>query len=233
MTAERPVLTKEQVTEAESRVGFSHPVLTVIESHRSKLVQLSEAYPKTTPDGQHQYIRENYGFLADALVEAGPYTIEPLDLIAIWSLATTGLFPNYARYRLAEMVSGAYAIQGTENPEWRKFPRYTLEINELPEGVKRDKNELIYVQNRLDQVYANLDEIQFYIYGSRESSMHHVFILAKRSAEGDEAAKKELDALTLNEQMHKTPVLNELMENFGPARRLNLLIDAALKTLQG
>ncbi|MDD5415978.1 MAG: hypothetical protein PHE48_03195 [Candidatus Daviesbacteria bacterium] len=216
MPTERPALTKEQVAQAESRIGITHPVLTVIENHLPTLIQLSNDYPKTSDNqGQSQYIREHYGFLADAFVEAGPYTLEPLDLIAIWSRVTRGVFPLYARYRLAGMVSSIYAIQGVENPEWRKFPRHYLETGELPECVTRDRGGLLYVQSRLRQIGESLEDIDFYIYGTREPAMSYAFQLAKREAEGDEEAKKKLEALILHEKTHTTPILSELLENFG------------------
>lgn len=215
MPTERPILTAEQVATAENRRGVIHPVLAVIDHHLPTIARLHEGYAQITNNQEQQrFVSANYGFFADALVETGPYSLEPSELIVIWSRARE-VFSGYHRYSLAGMVSSAYAIQGAKNPEWRKFPRHYLETHELPEGVARDKSGLLHVQSRLDQVGESLEDISFYVYGTRKSAMSHAFQLAKRESEGDEEAKKELESLIAHEKAHKTPTLGELHENFG------------------
>lgn len=215
MTAERPLLTRDQVAWAESRVGLTHPVLTVIENHLPATVPLTEGYSQITDTQEQQrYIREHYGFLADAIVEAGPYTLEPIDLIVIWSRARE-VFSGYHRYALAGMVSSAFAVQGAESPEWKKFPRHYLETSNLPKGVVRDRGGLVYVSSKLNHIRESLGEISFYINGTREPNRSHIFELAKRSSNGDKEAEQELEILIAYSKAHTTPTLAEIHENFG------------------
>jgi len=53
MSVERPLLTKKQVTQAEARIGFTHPVLNVIEEHLPVITSLSVGYSQIT-DNQEQ-----------------------------------------------------------------------------------------------------------------------------------------------------------------------------------
>ena len=215
MPVERPLLTKDQVAQAESRIGFTHPVLTVIEYNLPAIVQLAKGYSQIIDNQEQQrYIRRQYGFLADAIVEVGSYTLEPTDLIAIWSRARE-VFSGYHRYALAGMVSSAFAVQGAENPEWRKFPRHYLETSQLPEGVARDQNGLLDVCSKLNHIRESLGEISFYVNGTRESAMSHAFELAKRGSNGDKEAEQELETLIAHQKAHTTPTLAEIYENFG------------------
>jgi hypothetical protein len=233
MSVERPILSGKQIARAERREGVSHPVLSVLEQHLPTIIQLNEGYSSLTDNQEQQrYIKKHYGFLADALVEAGPYTLEPTDLIAIWSRAQE-VFSGYHQQALAGMVSSVYAIQGAENSEWRKFPRHYLETSQLPEGVIKDKGGLLYVKSRLDQIGESLDDIDFYTYGTREPRMTYAFNLAKRGSEGDEAAKKELERLIAHEKAHQTPVLEAFHANFRNGYiPLYFPIVRALETLQ-
>lgn len=215
MTGEIPSLTPEKVALAEKRTGFNHPVIDVIDQNQPHFAWHNQAYIgiKDTQE-QQRYIADHYGFLADDIVTAGPYSLEPLDLIAIWS-KTIEVFSRYHRYALAGMTGSAFAIQGLEDPDWRKFPRHYLETHELPSGVVKDKSGLLHVRSRLNQVSKSLEDLEFYVYGSREPSMTLAFNLAKKESEGDQEAKKQLEELIAREARYSTPVIRELQENFG------------------
>ncbi|OGK19431.1 hypothetical protein A3G67_00510 [Candidatus Roizmanbacteria bacterium RIFCSPLOWO2_12_FULL_40_12] len=215
MSAERSILTREQVNQAESRVGFSHPVLTTIERNLPRILHLNEGYVFVTDSSnQQQYIKGHYGFLADALVEAGPYPLEPIDLIAIWARVIEVFPNNYYRYDLAGMISSAYAVMEIEDLEWKKLPRHYFETGQLPEAVTKDRSGLVVVQSRLHQIGENLGDIDFYTDGVSDG-ITHASDLAKRERDGDEEAARELDALIAHQKAHNTPTLSELHENFG------------------
>jgi hypothetical protein len=212
---QRPELTGEQVSRAERRDGITHPVLSVIEQHLPTINHLTEGYSQITNNQEQQrYIREHYGFLADAFVEAGPYTMEPTDIVAIWSRATE-VFSGYHRYALAQMISSAYAIQGLDNPEWRRYPRHYLETSELPEEVTEDRDGMLHAQSRLDEIDRSLKDIDFYVYGTHESAMSLAFNLSKKEAAGDQEAKRQLEELIAHQESRTTPVLGQIHENFG------------------
>lgn len=235
MSAERPILTPEQYARAERRDDISHPVITVLDHHLPTLIRINQGYSAITGNQeQFAYISQNYGFLADALTEAGAYTLEPEDLIAIWSRARE-IFPQsrYQRYALAGMVSSVYAIQGVENPEWRRFPRHYLETSELPEGVTRDRNGLVHVSSRLDDVGDSLDELNRYVFGTKESGMEIAANLAKKLRDGDPDADRQLQELIALEKTRQTPLLGDIHENFGNGYvPLRFPIEDALRALQ-
>ena len=78
------------------------------------------------------------------------------------------------------MLSSAYAVQGLDNPAWKKFPRYYLEERGLPAEVIGDEIGIRHVIGRLDEIGANLLDIDFYVYGTREPAMTLAFNLAKK-----------------------------------------------------
>lgn len=215
------VLTKEQVERAVRREGVQHPVITVLEHYEPQIAQLKGYSAIKTNQGQQDYIDRNYGFLADAIEEAGDFSLGPLDLVAIWSKAMQ-VWPDnrYPRYSLAGMVSSSYGISGVPNPDdWRRFPRYWLEQSKLPKSVLQNQSGLSYVKRRLGEISRSIDEFDFYLYGTRESPMETAAKLAKKARDGDKEAKIELDRLIAQERevekQPTTPLLNEIGENFG------------------
>lgn len=231
MTPEISPLTPEIVARAECRVGVTHPVISVIDKHLPTIRNLNEGYALLTDNQEQQrYIEEHYGFFADALVEALPFTLEPTDLISIWSRAIE-VFSGYHRYALVGMVSRAYAIQGLENPEWKKFPRHYLETRELPEGVLKDKSGLLHVKSRFYEIVQSLNDLDFYVYGMKGSAFEYAGQLAKREKDGDITAKEELERLVAHQKAHTTPTLGELHENFGNGLIWSYTISETLRTL--
>lgn len=211
---EQSALTKDQVERAERREGIYHPVITLLESYTPRFLQLNQEYSRLTGNQeQHDYIQKNYGFLADALEATEDFTLKPLELIAIWSKACEVL-GLYQRYRLAGMLSSAYGIKGIKKPNWKGFPRYTLENFDLPKKVLNDREGLIYVKSRFREITASLDEICFYAFGIGWAS-NKLGELFKREIDGDKKATEELDALIQYEKEHNTLLLGNIYENFG------------------
>lgn len=214
MLAERLPLTREQIAQAEKRGSFSHPVIEVIQKQLPQIKPLIEEYSKIEDTQEQQrFIRQNYGFLADALVATEPFTLQSLDIVAIWSRVME-IFSGYQRYALAGMISGVYAIQGLEDSAWKKFPRHCLETGEIPPELREDKSSLAYLKQRLDHIGESLEELDFYVYGTREAPMKPVVALARRIDQGDKEAQKELDGLISYQKSHSAPVLAAIHENF-------------------
>ena len=211
---EQSSLTKEQIERATKREGVQHPVVSVLEYHEPRIAQLKGYSTLTSNQEQQDYIRKNYGFLGDALEEAGGFSLGPLDLVAVWSKALEIWSDNrYPRYRLAGMLATAYGIQG--RPDLKGLVRHYLETSKLLERIVRDKSGLILVRNRLDDIHTSLDELEFYVSGVKGSSMELAFQLAGKARDGDEEARKQLNQLIARDKEYLTPVLKELHENFG------------------
>ncbi|MEX1052707.1 MAG: hypothetical protein WEC80_02570 [Patescibacteria group bacterium] len=231
MAPERNPLTPEAVSLAESRVGVIHPVISVIDNNLPTILKLTEGYNLITDNQEQQrYIAEHYGFFADSIIEALPFTLEPTDLISIWSRAIE-VFSGYHRYALVGMISSAYAIQGLENPEWKKLPRHLLEIGELPNEILHDSFGLLHVRKKVKEITESLDELDFYVYGMKGSTLEYAVQLAKREKEGDTTARVKLDRLTTHEKKSTTPTLREIHENFGNGLFWWFGIQDALKEL--
>ena len=85
---ERQPLTKDQVAAAECREEIAHPVISLLETHADILVGFREDL-KEIKDSQkaQSYIADTHGFLADLLEQLDAFTLQPLELVAIWSKA--------------------------------------------------------------------------------------------------------------------------------------------------
>lgn len=231
MAPERIPLTPDIVAKAESRVGVIHPVISVINDNLDKIGPLNDLYKDIVGNKEQQeFIREHYGFLADAIVEASPFTLEPTDLISIWSRAIE-VFSGYHRYSLVTMISSAYAIQGLENPEWKKLPRHLLETGKLPDEVSHDSSSLLHIRKKVKEITESLNELDFYVYGMRGSAVEYAAQLAKIEREGDTSAREELERLVAYQKAHTTPTLGKLHENFGNGLFWTLSLNDALSRL--
>lgn len=231
MAPERNPLTPDIVAMAESRVGVIHPVISLIDKHLPTIMELNEGYALLTDNQEQQkYIRDHYGFFADSIVEALPFTLEPTDLISIWSRAQE-VFSGYHRYSLVTMISSAYAIQGLENPEWKKLPRHLLETGKLPDEVLHDSSGLLHIRKKVKEITESLNELDFYVYGMRGSALEYAAQLAKRERDGDTSAREELDRLVAHQNKHATSTLGAIHENFGNGLFWKLRLYDALSTL--
>ena len=70
------------------------------------------------------------------------------------------------------MITNAYITQGSENPAWKKYPRWALENpgKKLPEEFTGDTEGLAYVRNRFGQFKKKEEQIENYLYGSETAS---------------------------------------------------------------
>jgi hypothetical protein len=208
-----PEFTRDDVLRAESRVGAIHPVLTVLDREAPRISAVTQA-AIALPDNQDasQYVRRNSAFLLDAIEDAAPFTLNPLELVAIWS--RNGEFRRH-RYLMATALSITYAIQDVPTPElWRRLPRRYIEDG-LPSEVTTDHAGLIHVKERLEEVNANLDVLELVVYGTSEPTIELGSKLAKRMRDGDPEAEQEYQRLQALINERKIPLLNDLSEAFG------------------
>ncbi|RJP47077.1 MAG: hypothetical protein C4584_00815 [Armatimonadetes bacterium] len=205
--------TRDDILWAESIVGFPHPILTVLDREVSRISAVTQA-AVALPDNQDdsQYVREKSGFLVDAIEDAAPFTLYPLDLVAIWS--RYGEFRRH-RYLMATALSISYAIQGVSKPEiWKRFPRRYVE-NGFPPGVATDRDGLTHVKAKLEEISATLDTLELVTYGTSETTIGLGSKLAKRMRDGDLEAEQEYRDLQTLINKRKIPLLNDLTEAFG------------------
>lgn len=159
-------LTLESIQRAERGEGVTRTVIDLLDSFEPQIVQLNQEYFRlTNGEEQQKYIQENFGFLADALESTEDFTLKPLDLIGIWSKATKVCngpesHSYYQRVGIAGMICSAYSTKGMQNQEkWKGFARYVLENLDLPERILDDREGLLYVKGRLDEVVESRSKI--------------------------------------------------------------------------
>lgn len=207
------VLTREDIERASRREGVSHPVVSVLEYNEPRIAEIHAEYSGIV-DGsdRHKYLARNFGFLGDALEEAGDFSLDPLDLVAIWSKAME-IWPRHAypRYRLACLLSASYGIQ--DRPNLKGLSRYHLETSRLPIELVRDKTELLHIRDRVQEIGKSLGDLDIYVSGG--VSLQRASELAMKRRDGDEEAGRQLDQLIAHQKEHQIPLLSELHENFG------------------
>ncbi len=213
---ERPALTPDRYARAESRQGVSHPVIAVLDKNLPAIERFLQGRVSTDNQAAQRYVAQNLGFLADAVSEAEPFTLEPEELVAVWSRAME-IFPDsgYSRYSLAGIVSSAYATQGLENSAWRQLPRHYLETGELPDGALEDRQGLAHVVAKFGDIDDSLGELNRYVYGSTDSGTMQARDLTRREMAGDVDAGRQLDEMIEQEKVRKTDLLSAIGENFG------------------
>lgn len=209
------IFTPDLVARAEGGIVATHPVVAVFDQYADQMsgvAQASFAISEKEPERVRQFVRRNYGFLADALEALPDFSLEPLDLLTIWSRAIE-VFPK-DRSMLARMIATAYATQGIQTNGWRGFPRFYLKRNSIPVQVLRDKVGLSHVKVRLDQIKASERNLYVYAYGvvnpvGRNSE------LQLRMRSGDTEAKAEYQKFETYVREHSTPLIDETLENLG------------------
>lgn len=155
------ILTGEQIADAERNLGFSHPVIDVIHATHREIEEAEREYSRVIDhEEQEEFVKEHYGFLADAIAQAGPFPLGPLDIVSLWA-AVIDTFPSdIQRVEVAGMIASAYAIQEVENAAWEQFPTSFLKDRELPDEVKKNTDELEQIQMRLEGLQANLNVLR-------------------------------------------------------------------------
>ncbi len=231
MSPEQSNLTKEQVSQAEARVGVTHPVVLVLRSHAPRIARLnSDLSGIAESANKDAFIKGNFGFLADAIEDTGDFSLEPLDMVSIWGEAQDQGLLATIPYKLAATVSIAYAIRGVPTPGWKGFTQHYFEEGDIPTHLLGDRAGLTHVRNRLLEVRGNRNQLDLYTHGTLEGNMR-VVELTMKSKDGDGDAQKKLDALFEYHREHSTPLLGELKENFQGLSFASARIQMALQNL--
>lgn len=191
---ERPQLTKEQVALAERREGVSHPVLNLLEKLKTEIAE------------------GTLGSLADELEELDSFSLEPLELVAIWS--KVGEVGISQRYAFAGMLTLAYALSKEIKTDWKGATRFYLENGKLPQTIAKDVDALKAIESGLGDIDENLGVLEFYRSGTSDA-VSLASELARRVISGDREAFLRLQELRDRQKEYQTPVVSQLRENFG------------------
>jgi hypothetical protein len=142
---------------ADRTLEVSHPIIDVLDVNTDALAAVVEAVEATSwgSDEETHLIRTRMGFLADGLVEVGNFTLEPTELVETWGKVLDGCPNRHMRYRVAAMVSGAFAVQSVDDVAWKRFPRDYLEQARVPDALK-NTDKITMVKGRLAIVNGNV-----------------------------------------------------------------------------
>lgn len=191
-----------------------HPISAVILKNTVELETAAEEYPRgCSNDVIQPFLVENYGHLVDSIVDVGPFTLHPDELISVWAGADKLFTRPPQEYLLARTVAVAYAVQAEDEEKWLGLPRHFLHNPGPPSTKIYDANGLTRVLNKMRDVSASLGEMNRFFYGFTESPTGRASDLTKRVREGDESARLELEKLLAIP--NPPDIVGKLKENFG------------------
>lgn len=177
---DKPLLSEEDIRTAEKLEGdyANHPVILALNRHEIEIARFVDGYFKIkdfqpgetrTKDG---YLRASSDFLIEAITAAVPYTLEPLEMVAIWSRVIKlfpdepndmGHYPPIHRHAVAGIISTVYAVSELGNTKWLDFPLTHLRDLELPAEVLQDRDGALRVFNRLEEIRLNIREVNRWV----------------------------------------------------------------------
>lgn len=152
-------LTREGVEKAIRREGPPHVLVGLLELHQAKITP--PTCPTLNAKEQYQFAGSNWDSLVQGVASAGEYSLEPLDLITIWSKVSEVLPEHfYLRYYWASVISVFYAGHGL--PAGQERIPFHLLHNTLPFNTEEDAKTLTHLGNRLDEVIESVNQIRAY-----------------------------------------------------------------------
>ncbi len=201
--------TDDEVSQALRVEGYqNHPIVAVMGRYEPQIRDFSLAYHSLAPQDGHEFARNNLGFFVDAVLEAGEFTLNPLEIIAIWSKVRDMELPKYdtARY-----LSLGYAAIPLDTAIWGGVQRFYLQNDSFPKSVTGRQDDLGIISQRLEQVSESVEKILEYANGF-EGGMS-AFVAAIKS--GDTKTANEM--LRIQEERLKKPEMvffQSISENF-------------------
>lgn len=213
---QEPMLTKEQIEAA--KLDVSHPVVQALISMRDYTENFKKGYLQVKDDNKsaHEFIKQNISPLVEKINGLDNFSLNPSDIISIWSQVNKSFSGLYIKYDLANIIPARYGVIGINSLMWGDFiineSKSKGRVTELPEYLMSDKENMHYFYKRLGDVSKSLDEIDLYRNGTKES----VTNLAKKAfKDGDEEAEKRYNDYAIWNKEHDNTFLSEIHENFG------------------
>ncbi|MDB5170218.1 MAG: hypothetical protein JWN82_614 [Candidatus Saccharibacteria bacterium] len=147
------------LTPVEAR---AHPVVNFLDNEADYLAGFNNDFNRLNyPSSEAwNYVKEGLAPLAEGIVEIEEFGLDKPDLLALWPFVINHLKHRAPRYRFAEIMTGAYAVQGASNPEWKRLPESFLQTRELPPVASKDATQLTVVNKRFYGVVRNYQAIR-------------------------------------------------------------------------
>lgn len=211
-------LSKDKVDRAERREGINHKIIDVLEASRDKLIEIDKGLDGVSATGDARaFIGKRLGFLAEEFGKVAPFTLELLEIVAIWSKLTEIVSHESLRDDVAFLLELSYAVQGLDDPLWKDLPKYFLETSELPANVINRASELSYVRERAGELEQKLMRgLYKYMWGSDKHIMELGFDIIRPGAgpKNVEEAKRRYEEACARAVEHKTPLLLKVIKEF-------------------
>lgn len=222
------MLRKEQIEGAKQ--DRSHIVIQTFDAlgaeHWKNLVKRLRT--DTNNQRQQKECRDAIVPFAEAL-DGKAFTLEPLDIVSIWSRAME-VFPNttYPRYSLSTAIACAFGALPIKSEDWKNLFK---KMNEnrgsryLEDLARKDRANSIIFGQRLTEISASREELDYYTYGTRENMSD---LVNMAYGQGDKEAEKRYEQIIKWEKAHKDTVLGAIHENWSNGvswMRILLLIE--------
>lgn len=205
------MLTREQIEAAKKDI--THPVVQVFLGMQDEIKEFNLTYRKIQGNVEAQrYISSNIEPFARRLNQLEEFTLEPLDLVSIWSRISQDFEGAYMGYTLAAVIPTTYGINGIDSKKWKEIVPFVAKNRKFPKEFLIDEPNQIKFWTRLKNVGKSLDELDYYSYGTREDCMD---LANKAYKQGDNEAEKKFEEIIAWQKEHKDEVLGKIHENFG------------------
>ena len=203
-------LSAEDVDHAVRRKSIDHPVLALLDQLAPQIRDYNDRKPKTDDNQEAQrYVRENFGFFVDGVEQLGQYSLEPLEIIAIWSRIDELGLRLYTRYEAAQALGVKYASLPLTEPAWDRITTKIFLTRYLPEEAGACKEDVATFIKRLDQIRSGLKKIGLYSTGGM--SMQE-FIDGVKS--GTLSEEEQQRVINHQKALPHSRLLGEIGENF-------------------
>jgi hypothetical protein len=205
---ERADLSRNRIVDIASGIApYDHPLIDFLTSHRQILNYTTVACSKMEDRSaiRRNIVRES-GVLADDIEGIGGFSLEPLDLVAVWREASQYQFH---RYELARMILTAHATQSLGD-NWKGITKHYLETRRLAKKIVSDKPGQNTALRILREVRGSLDLLDATIYGSFGNEK--VKRLSKSASKGDDTADQELTRLLDAQNKNSIPLVQNMEE---------------------
>ena len=205
------MLTKEQIELAKK--DTSHPVVQLMLGMKDYIKEFNKGYEKCSgTDEAKIYRAENFQPLAKKLGQLEDFSMQPLDLVSIWSRVCEDFPKRYEKYDLAGAIPITYATRGINSQKWGKLVSLVMKKRMIPHELLQDDKNQLHFWVRMRDIFESMEEIRFYAHGTREDLGE---LGRKAYREGDKEVEKRFEKIVVWSKEHKDEILSELRENFG------------------
>lgn len=169
------LLTPEAVETATLKLdddspSFNHPIVQFVRTQGLEMKRIHRGYQASSNKRKEGFARRNYVSLALKMGRVRDFSLNPLDLVAIWAhseqynvhfqLFSPVLALSYAGRRFKEI--GYHQDDPIDLNWYAAIPYRYLNDRGLPEYVTRSREGLVHMQGRLKSLEANLGVLNTY-----------------------------------------------------------------------